>query len=370
MADELKAKDIKKKVQKGVSLRTRLHMLKEQWRAKKKQRAQKKAEKKTQRQFFTYYLKKSGSRKSFADIKRLMTIISIWLTTIAMVSLFLHSTFTKSLNAIYIILLLVVGTPVAFFTSFIITAVCILIYLDVRIYRRRVDIEEVLPDFLQLAAANIHSGMTVDRALWFAIRPQFGVLANEMELVAKQTMSGEPLDQALIQFGDKYDSPTLRRSLHLIVEGINAGGELGELLDRIAVNLQDAKALQKEMAANVTSYVMFISFATVIAAPFMYGLAYQLVNITTTIIASQGLAGHGASMGFSVGGGGIETGDFIIYAITNIIITSISAVCIISTIKKGNVKSGLKNIPLYAGVAVVMFVVSIYAFNQMLGGFF
>ena len=369
MASDLDIKEIKKKVQKGVSWKTRLHMWKEQRRAKKKQ-AQKKVQKKTQRQFFTYYLKKSGVQKSFSDIKHLIIILSVWLTTVALVGLFLFSTFTKSLNILYLIVLLIIGTPIAFFASMLISAIGILIYFDVKIYRRRVDIEAVLPDFLQLAAANIHSGMTVDRALWYAIRPQFGVLANEMELVAKQTMSGESLDKALIQFGDKYDSPILRRSVHLIVEGINAGGELGELLDRIAVNLQDAKALRKEMAANVTSYVMFITFATLVAAPFMYGLAYQLVNITQTIISSQGLAGHGSSMGFAVGEGGMAIKDFIIYAITNIVITATSAVCIISTIQKGNIKSGLKNIPIYSAIAIVMFIVSIYGFSTLLSGFF
>jgi len=41
------------------------------------------------------------------------------------------------------------------------------------------------------------------RALWYAVRPRFGVLAREIEIVAKQTMSGEELDKALIRFFKK-----------------------------------------------------------------------------------------------------------------------------------------------------------------------
>src|SRR3989338_6484529 len=54
----------------------------------------------------------------------------------------------------------------------LIIALWIMFYLavDLKIFKRKVDIEEVLPDFLQLTASNINAGMTIDRALWFAVR--------------------------------------------------------------------------------------------------------------------------------------------------------------------------------------------------------
>jgi len=69
----------------------------------------------------------------------------------------------------------------------------IYVFLDLRIYRLTRQLEEVLPDFLQLASANISAGMPIDRALWFAVRPNFGVLAKEIEEVAKTTLTGEEL---------------------------------------------------------------------------------------------------------------------------------------------------------------------------------
>src|SRR3989338_10846372 len=46
------------------------------------------------------------------------------------------------------------------------------VIVDLKIFKRRVDIEDVLPDYLQLTASNIKSGMTIDRALWYAVRPR------------------------------------------------------------------------------------------------------------------------------------------------------------------------------------------------------
>jgi len=55
--------------------------------------------------------------------------------------------------------------------------------------------------------------MTIDRALWYAVRPRFGVLANEIEIVAKETMRGQDLKIALQNFADKYDSILLKNKI-------------------------------------------------------------------------------------------------------------------------------------------------------------
>jgi pilus assembly protein TadC len=67
-----------------------------------------------------------------------------------------------------------------------ISLLVVFFYFDYKIYQRTKEIEEVLPEFLQLTSANISAGMTIDRALWFAVRPKFGVLAKEIEEVAKK----------------------------------------------------------------------------------------------------------------------------------------------------------------------------------------
>ena len=75
-------------------------------------------------------------------------------------------------------------------------------------------IEENLPDYLEFTSANLRAGMPIDRALWFAVRPRFGVLAKEIEDVAKRTLAGEDLHVALVDFAKKYDSQILLRSVY------------------------------------------------------------------------------------------------------------------------------------------------------------
>lgn len=245
----------------------------------------------------------------------------------------------------------------------LIFAMWVMFYLavDLKIFKRKVDIEEVLPDFLQLTASNINAGMTIDRALWFAVRPRFGVLAKEIETVAKETMSGVELKVALEKFASRYDSAILKRTVSMINEGIEAGGKIGDLLNRIATNIQEQKAMLKEMSANVTTYVIFITFATVAAAPFLFALSEVLIEVVKNLGSSLGgvtstAANVGLALSFS--GTGVTQTDFRIFAIVSLIITSTFSAMMISTIKRGNIKSGVKYIPIFIIISIMLYFIA------------
>ena len=244
--------------------------------------------------------------------------------------------------------------------------------LDLKIFKRKIEIEDVLPDFLQLTASNIKAGLTIDRALWYAVRPRFGVLAREIETVAKQTMSGKDLKDALQGFVAKYNSNILKRSISLLIEGIGAGGEIGELLTKISTNIQETKIMKKEMAANVTTYVIFISFATVLAAPVLFALSGILIQVIQGLGSTFGATGAttNVGIGLSFTGAGIKYSDFRIFAVVILVMTSFFSSAIISTIQKGDIKSGFKNIPIFIISSISIYLVAQLILDSMTGVFF
>lgn len=257
----------------------------------------------------------------------------------------------------------------------LIFALWIIFYIavDLKIFRRKIDIEEVLPDFLQLTASNINAGMTIDRALWFAVRPRFGVLAKEIESIAKETMGGVDLKTALDKFASRYDSPVLKRSINMINEGIEAGGEIGELLNRIAINIQEQKAMLKEMSANVTTYVIFITFATVVAAPGLFALSGVLIEVVQnlgSVLGGTTNAASSAGIALSFSGTGVSQSDFRTFAVVSLIITSLFSAMMISTIKRGNIKSGVKYIPIFIAVSLAIYIIAQSVAGKLLGLFF
>ena len=245
--------------------------------------------------------------------------------------------------------------------------------VDLKIFKRKVDVEEVLPDFLQLTASNINAGMTIDKALWYAVRPRFGVLAKEIENVAKETMAGVDLKIAMEKFAARYDSNILKRSISMLNEGIEAGGKIGDLLNRIAINIQEQKSLLKEMSANVTTYVIFITFASIVAGPLLFALSGVLISVVQNLgSALGGTANVASSLGISLSfsGTGISQSDFKIFATVSLIITSLFSAMMVSTIRKGNTKSGVKYIPIFIAVSVTLYVVSQGIAENLLGLFF
>lgn len=249
----------------------------------------------------------------------------------------------------------------------------VLLYLDIRIFNRTKQIEDVLPDFLQLTSANISAGMTIDRALWYAVRPRFGVLAKEMEEIAKATIAGEDLEKALLNFSRKYDSRVLKESVNLIIAGIRAGGELGDLLNKISINIQETKLMKKEISASVTTYVIFIGVASIVAAPALFGLSTQLLVIIQSLAGSLSVepgTNVGMTMSFSISQDTISVEDFRIFAYIMLSITAFFSAAIINVIRKGNVKEGIKLMPIFVAVSLTIYTISAFLLSIMLGSFF
>ncbi|MFT4249889.1 MAG: type II secretion system F family protein [Candidatus Woesearchaeota archaeon] len=240
--------------------------------------------------------------------------------------------------------------------------------LDMKIDARRREVEEVLPDFLQLTAANIGAGMPIDRALWYAVRPRFGVLAKEVEVVAKHVLTGEELDEALMQFTKKYDSLLLTRSINLLLEGIAAGSHIADLLHKISVDIQDQRILQEEMAANVMTYVIFIGFAAVLAAPILFGLATQLLVVISSIVSNLGDGGSSAM--FSISTNAIRLVDFRVFSFVVLTGSATISALIIGVIQSGSSQRGVRLIPVFVAVSLVLYVVSASLFAGLFGGLF
>ncbi len=242
------------------------------------------------------------------------------------------------------------------------------VFLDLIAFQRRVTLEEVLPDFLQLTAANLRAGMTPDHALWYAVRPKFGVLAEEIGTVAKEVMTGDDLATALKRFAKKYDSQVLKRSISLLIEGMDAGGDLADIINNVAINIQDTRILNKEMSANILTYVIFISAAVMFAAPMLLALSQQLLNTLTVITAGIDVP-VGSSMGiFALSKVSIAPEEFQRFAFLMLTITSFFSAMIVAIIQKGTVQGGIKYIPMFIMTSLIVFMLASKFFAYMLGG--
>lgn len=255
------------------------------------------------------------------------------------------------------------------YVSIVLPAVAVLsvvlagyLLVSLRIESRKNQVENSLPDFLHIAASNVRAGMPVDQALWFAARPEFGLLSQEVELVAKRTFGGESFTQTLERLSSRFDSILLRRTVSLISHGISSGGEMAGMLEDTANDVRRMQLLRKDITASMLMYVIFITFSSVIGAPFLYSVAYKLISVLQRIWGTVSGAGPVPNVGFLVPTSpGVTPEQFLWFSLAAITITSIIASFIVSVIQTGSKKEGVKFVPVFwlSGIAAFLIVTAV-----------
>ena len=97
--------------------------------------------------------------------------------------------------------------------------------------------------------------MQLDRAMWYAAKPEFGILSKEMELASKRVFGGETLDEALHKLSERFKSRYLARTVELIKEGIGSGGEIAVRLEKTATDLRNLQ-LYAERGWRIYDHVL------------------------------------------------------------------------------------------------------------------
>ncbi len=271
--------------------------------------------------------------------------------------------------------------PVIFFiVSFIVFAAVMLLvlfalfglgyfWLNMKIYKRTKEMEMKLPEYLTLVSTSLKGGYSFEKALWGAIKPEFGILAKEIGLVSKQVMTGNDVTEALMNFAQKYNSPILRRNINLICGEIESGGKIVDVIDKVIINLKKTKALKEEMAAATLTYTIFIAALVMFVMPALFALSFTLFNVITGFL--QNITSSMASSpvtAFKLSKSSIDPADYKLFTYLTITIISCTSALIISIIENGDIRAGLKYISLFLITSLSLYFVFLKTALALFGG--
>jgi len=260
---------------------------------------------------------------------------------------------------------------ITFIATFVAFEVFIYTWLSLSIEAKATFIEKALPDALQLMSSNLRSGLTPEKALLLAARPEFGPLTTEINRVGKEIAVGKDIDEALLGITKRVKSDKIEKTIQLIVAGIRAGGELAALLDHTARNLRDQDFVDQKIRSGIRMYVIFIFSAVGFGAPMLYGLSSFLVEVLTKVLKGVEIPKTTTmAMPINITQVSLEVSFVIKYVIISIIITSILGSMALGLMSKGEEKQGLKYAPLIIAVALSIFFLVRFAINNLLSGLF
>lgn len=220
-------------------------------------------------------------------------------------------------------------------------------YLLLKTENRSNALESVLPDFLMLVASNIKAGMALDRAMWYAAKPEFGLLSEEVKKSVKGSFSGESLESSLDYLAGRFQSKVFKRTILLLKQATTSGGELTDVLESTADDVRETLIMKKDIASSLVLYEIFVLFAAIVGTPFLFAVSQKLIEVFERLSPYMPKTDTGFSYfsGISFGAPQISSAEFLYFTIPVIFITSLISSFIISVIKTGSKNQGLKYFP-------------------------
>jgi Type II secretion system (T2SS), protein F len=290
-----------------------------------------------------------------------------------------HETFIGFVTFCSLLIGLAGGFFLGFYYSFWVFFVVLIIISNAAVYlwiammidKKAQLVEEALPDALQLMTSNLRTGMTPERALLLASRPEFGPLKHEIDIVGRKVTLGENVGTALMEMTKHVRSKRLLRTIELINSGLESGGSLAVLLEATANGLREQLIVDKRIKASITMYVIFIFAASALISPILFGLASFLVDVLRASFAQIDIPASAAST-LPIGAAKINIStEFLIQFIVAFITCNLfMASMLLGIIGSGKRREGIKLFLPMLALAIPLFFLGRYAIKLLLGGLF
>ncbi len=238
-------------------------------------------------------------------------------------------------------------------------------------------VERILPDVFELISSNVKSGLTTERALFAAARPEFGAISKELKTASREIMSGKRMDYALMEIPLRIKSKVLERGIWLLVQGIKSGGEVAGLLLQLGSDLREENAMKDEISANVSMYIILIFAAALIGAPLLFGISSIIVGIMVEQTGSISITptemseySSRSQVGRFMGLPTVNiTESFIVgFSTIALIVTGVFASLTTGAMVAGSEKEGVKYIPIMVIGALGIFFAVRIVLGGLLGG--
>ncbi|XGI84628.1 type II secretion system F family protein [Halorutilales archaeon Cl-col2-1] len=170
------------------------------------------------------------------------------------------------------------------------------LFHELKMRRRRKVLRE-LPDTLKKLSGANETGMTLTESLQMVYETSTGVLANEFEKVYTEIEWDADLNDSFIRFANRMEIPRLSRTVKLITKANESSGDIGDVLEVAARDVESAYKLDRERFQNMIIYVVIIiiSFLVFLFVVVILDNTF-LTNIAESTSGAEGLsqAGGGA----------------------------------------------------------------------------
>jgi hypothetical protein len=121
------------------------------------------------------------------------------------------------------------------------------------------------------------------------------------------------------------------------------------------------------MTASVIAYIIFISVIVIVISPLLFALSFQLLVIILNFLGKLSIATQRVSaLPFVFSKVNIKPSDFRTFSVLAILVTSLFSSLIVAIVEKGNVKGGIKYLPIYIFGSIALYFFFMKLFGTLL----
>jgi flagellar protein FlaJ len=220
--------------------------------------------------------------------------------------------------------------------------------------RRISKLEAEFPAMVRDISLSVKSGMTIKGAMSVAAGGQYGALTKAIKQMDNMISWGVSFDDALLQFAKKYPTSLIRRTVFTLLEASRMGGQLGEILEGVATDVEETKALEKRRNSETKPYLMvcYISYFVFLAVIMI--MSYVFLPMMKEASEATSGAALPAGMGqFAVSDADLAKYNMLFFHA--LVIQGFFAGIVTGKMAEGKVVAGLKHSVFFIIVAVIAY---------------
>jgi flagellar protein FlaJ len=179
-------------------------------------------------------------------------------------------------------------SPFAGISVFIGSQAIMFIYPRVQADKRRASIEETLPDALHHMSVAIRTGLVLESVIKEISEAEYGPLSDEFAQIVVEMRRGRSLKDALNGFSKRVGSKEVQRAMRLLLEGVEFGGPISDVLDEVSEDMRAVRMVQRERKTMTSQQISFLAMASLMAGPFVMGVVASIPQIMTEMAVGIG----------------------------------------------------------------------------------
>lgn len=186
------------------------------------------------------------------------------------------------------LLLTLIFNPLYGIAGFVIAIALMVMIPRMRADKRKGQVEDALPDALHHMSVAIKTGLVLESVIAEISEAGYGPLSEEYAQVVLEIKRGRTLRDAFLNFAIRSGSKDIVRAINLLVEGMESGGPISDVLEEVSEDMRSVKEVRAERKTFTSQQISFLAMASLMAGPFVMGVVGALPQIMETAMASSG----------------------------------------------------------------------------------